>query len=171
MVTTSKRGWLTWPGRRNSQSCPPACCSPVSSRASLTCWTAIASLAHERPEAGNTVGHARRSFLTSLVSGLVATANAKIRSARPARAPAAPGAAAPEGTITATTVAEAEKLVALEFTPEQRQLLASSLPGQVRSFEARRRYGLTNSAAPAYAFDPRVPGVAYRAQTNRIRSS
>jgi len=117
------------------------------------------------------VGHARRSFLTSLVSGLVATANAKIRSAQPAHAPAAPEAAAPEGTITATTVAEAEKLVALEFTPEQRQLLAGSLPGQVRSFEARRRYVLTNSAAPAYAFDPRVPGVAYTAQANRVRSS
>ena len=51
------------------------------------------------------MGHARRSFLTSLVSGLVATANAKIRGARPARAPAAPEAAPPEGTITATTVA------------------------------------------------------------------
>ncbi|HEX5459920.1 MAG TPA: amidase [Steroidobacteraceae bacterium] len=117
------------------------------------------------------MGHARRSFLTSLVSGLVATVNAKIGGARPAPAPAAPEAAAPEGTITATTVAEAEKLVALQFTPEQRHLLARSLPAQVRSFEARRRYGLTNSAAPAYAFDPRVPGVAYRPQTNRVQSS
>lgn len=117
------------------------------------------------------MGHARRSFLTSLVSGLVATANAKIRGAQPAPAPAAPEVAAPEGAITATTVAEAEKLVALEFTPEQRHLLARSLPGQVRTFEARRRYGLTNSTAPAYAFDPRAPGVAYRPQTNRVRSS
>ncbi|HEX3843468.1 MAG TPA: amidase [Steroidobacteraceae bacterium] len=117
------------------------------------------------------MGHARRDFLTSLVSGLVATANSRIGSAQQAPAPAAPEAAAPEGAITATTVAEAEKLVALEFTPEQQQLLAKSLPGQVRSFEARRRYDLTNSAAPAYAFDPRVPGVAYRLQSNRVRSS
>lgn len=117
------------------------------------------------------MGQARRSFLTSLVSGLVATANAKIRGAQATRAGATPEAAPPDGPITATTVAEAEKLVALELTPEQRHLLAKSLPGQVRTFETRRRYGLTNSAAPAYAFDPRVPGVAYRAQTNRVRSS
>ena len=117
------------------------------------------------------MGQARRDFLTSLVSGLVATVNSRIGSTRQAPAAAAPEAAAPEEAITATTVAEAEKLVALEFTPEQRRLLAGSLPRQVRSFEARRRYGLTNSAAPAYAFDPRVPGVAYRPQANRVRSS
>src|SRR5262249_42202594 len=48
---------------------------------------------------------------------------------------------------------------------------ANSLPDQVGSFEARRRYRLGNDVAPAYAFDPRVPGVAYRLQANRVRSS
>jgi Asp-tRNA(Asn)/Glu-tRNA(Gln) amidotransferase A subunit family amidase len=73
--------------------------------------------------------------------------------------------------ITATTVAEAEKLVAMELTPEQRQILAKALPDQVKSFEARRRYRLSNDAAPACAFDPRVPGVAYRSQVNRLRNT
>jgi Asp-tRNA(Asn)/Glu-tRNA(Gln) amidotransferase A subunit family amidase len=117
------------------------------------------------------MGHPRRNFLISLASGLAATVNSRIGSARGARAPAAPGAAPLEGAITATTVAEAQKLAAVELTPVQRQLVAGSLPGQVRSFEARRRYDLANSTAPAYAFDPRVPGVAYGPQANRVRSS
>jgi Asp-tRNA(Asn)/Glu-tRNA(Gln) amidotransferase A subunit family amidase len=116
------------------------------------------------------MGNARRNFLTSLVSGLVATVNSRTGNAQQEPAPAATRSAPPEKAITATTVAEAEKLVALEFTPEQRQLLAKSLPSQVSSFEARRRYGLTNNAAPAYTFDPRVSGVTYRPQTNRVRT-
>jgi Asp-tRNA(Asn)/Glu-tRNA(Gln) amidotransferase A subunit family amidase len=116
------------------------------------------------------MGNARRNFLTSLVSGLVAAVNSRTGNAQQEPAPAATRSAPPEKAITATTVAEAEKLVALEFTPEQRQLLAKSLPSQVSSFEARRRYGLTNNAAPAYAFDPRVPGVTYRPQSNRVRT-
>jgi len=95
------------------------------------------------------MGHPRRNFLTSLVAGLAASVNSRIGNAQQVPAPAATGAIPPEKAITATTVAEAEKLVALEFTPEQRQLLARSLPEQVSGFEARRRYTLANSAAPA----------------------
>ncbi|HKU14934.1 MAG TPA: amidase [Steroidobacteraceae bacterium] len=89
------------------------------------------------------------------------------------QAPALPAtkADALDRAITATTVAEAEKLVAMELTPEERQTLAKALPDQVGTFEARRRYALTNNVAPAFAFDPRVPGVAYRQQSNRVRTS
>jgi Asp-tRNA(Asn)/Glu-tRNA(Gln) amidotransferase A subunit family amidase len=117
------------------------------------------------------VGHPRRNFLSGLFAGALASihpraANAQRESALPT------GTAAPsQGAITPSTVAEAEKLVALEFSPEQRQLLADTLPDQVGSFAARRRYPLGNTVAPAYAFDPRVPGIAYRRQTNRVRSS
>jgi Asp-tRNA(Asn)/Glu-tRNA(Gln) amidotransferase A subunit family amidase len=113
----------------------------------------------------------RRNFLTSFIAGLATTANSRIGNAQQVPALPATKADPSERAITATTVAEAEKLVAMEFTPDERQMLAKSLPDQVRSFEARRRYALAHNVAPAYAFDPRIPGVAYRRQTNRIRTS
>lgn len=106
------------------------------------------------------MSHDRRNFLTRLAAGLVATVSSR-----------ATNAAAVDEQITAATVAEAEKLVAMELTPEQRQVMAKSLPDQVSTFEARRRYALTNNAAPAFAFDPRVPGVAYRPQTHRLNTN
>jgi Asp-tRNA(Asn)/Glu-tRNA(Gln) amidotransferase A subunit family amidase len=114
--------------------------------------------------------HSRRNFLTSVVAGLVATANSRAGNAQQVNALQAARAASPERAITATTVAEAEKLVGMEFTPEERQMLADSLPDQVRSFEARMGYGPPNDVAPAFAFDPRVPGAAYRPQANRVRT-
>jgi Asp-tRNA(Asn)/Glu-tRNA(Gln) amidotransferase A subunit family amidase len=116
------------------------------------------------------MGHPRRNFLTALVAGLAATVSSRIGSAQQASAPAPTTPAPLDRAITATTVAEAEKLVALPLTPEERQMLARSLPDQVSSFQARRRYALSNAAAPAYAFDPRVPAVAYRRQSNRLRT-
>ena len=117
------------------------------------------------------MGHPRRNFLTGLIAGALASVHSRTVNAQ--REPALPAGKVvpPEKAITASTVAEAEKLVGMEFTPEQRELLARSLPDQVGSFEARRSYRLGNNVAPAYAFDPRVPGVAYRRQANRIRTN
>jgi Asp-tRNA(Asn)/Glu-tRNA(Gln) amidotransferase A subunit family amidase len=80
--------------------------------------------------------------------------------------------------ITERTLAEAEKLFGLEFSEtERRQILdgpvETSEEGffaqQVESLRRRREHDLPNSLAPALHFDPRLPGVEYRSQTDALR--
>mgnify|MGYP001812547898 FL=1 len=79
--------------------------------------------------------------------------------------------------ITERTLAEAEKLFGLRFTESERRLILDGaveeneegfFSSQVRALEERREQPLPNSLAPALHFDPRLPGVDYGEQDNRL---
>ncbi len=79
--------------------------------------------------------------------------------------------------ITERTLAEAEKLFGLSLTEaERRQILGGPVEEaedgffteQVAALSSRREYELPNSLQPALAFDPRLPGVDYGSQDNRV---
>jgi Asp-tRNA(Asn)/Glu-tRNA(Gln) amidotransferase A subunit family amidase len=105
----------------------------------------------------------RRRFLSS--AALLAAAPAVARPADPAPAveppphttwAGGPPPATPE--ITAETVAQAERLAGVAYTPAERQLLAASYPEQLAWIAARRRVALPDALAPATIFDPLLPG-------------
>ncbi len=77
--------------------------------------------------------------------------------------PPSPGQDAQEATteITADTIEEAERLVGVTFTDEERQQMVPSLRRSVRGFIDRRTFEPPNELAPASVFDPRLPGRSY----------
>ncbi len=62
--------------------------------------------------------------------------------------------------ITAETVAAAERLAAVEYTPAERAQMLGRLDEQVGRCRARRAFEPANGLGPAVVFDPRLPGVA-----------
>jgi Asp-tRNA(Asn)/Glu-tRNA(Gln) amidotransferase A subunit family amidase len=70
--------------------------------------------------------------------------------------------------ITEATIAEAEKLHALEYTPEERRMLLGTIQGQIDSVEAVRQVDWPRHLQPGLIFDPRLPGVAYPDQPDRV---
>jgi len=90
-------------------------------------------------------------------------------------APSGPGApAAVDGgtpSFTAGEVASAEKLVAVEYTPKERQQMLRTLGDQVAMVTARRRIPLESSAPPATRFDPRLPGFRAPCAKSSLRRS
>lgn len=124
----------------------------------------------------------RRDFLKT--SGTLAAAAAvgihpdeleqAVRAVDGARTPIAPdGPDVPTqvGPITEATIAEAEKLHALEYTPDERRMLLGTIQGQLDSVEAVRQVDLPRHIQPGLIFDPRLPGVAYEDQPNGVRLS
>lgn len=71
--------------------------------------------------------------------------------------------------ITPTTIAEAEKIHALKFSPAHRQQLAEAIPGQVKTVVGLRQVARPLALQPAIHFDPRLPGERYRQQRNAVR--
>ncbi len=69
--------------------------------------------------------------------------------------------------VSAATVAEAEKLFAVSYRPEQREMIAASYAEQLAWVRARRSAELPEGLAPATRFDPRPPG--WRAPPRRER--
>ncbi len=60
--------------------------------------------------------------------------------------------------ITLATIEAAERLVAVSYTPAERQQMLDNLEGQITSAVARRAVPLANSVPMAMRFDPRLPG-------------
>jgi Asp-tRNA(Asn)/Glu-tRNA(Gln) amidotransferase A subunit family amidase len=104
-------------------------------------------------------GLSRREFLAS--AALLAVPEA-LPPGGAAGSPAEPGA------ITMATIEEAEKIHAVTFTAEARGQLVVSLPSQVAAVKAVRAVPRALSAKPAIVFDPRLPGISYPAQANRL---
>ncbi|MFM2045695.1 MAG: hypothetical protein RLY86_4271 [Pseudomonadota bacterium] len=75
--------------------------------------------------------------------------------------PAAPG-------LTAEVVAAAEKLAAVTNTDAERAQMLATLEEQVERLRILRTLAPPNDLAPASTFDPRLPGIAYPAQENRV---
>ncbi|WP_431299159.1 amidase [Tabrizicola sp. BL-A-41-H6] len=63
-------------------------------------------------------------------------------------------------TITLATIEAAERLMAVSYTPAERQQMLDNLEGQITSAVARRAVPLANSVPMAMRFDPRLPGFA-----------
>lgn len=76
-----------------------------------------------------------------------------------------------EAPITAETIAAAERLVGLAYTPAEREQMLGNLDGQIESARARRAVRLANSAPTASRFDPRLPGFRMPAQAAALRRS
>jgi Asp-tRNA(Asn)/Glu-tRNA(Gln) amidotransferase A subunit family amidase len=113
-----------------------------------------------------------------LLAGLVATAgSAAVAGCTPRAEPGDPVWAGFDERITERTLAEAEKLMGLQFTEAERRLM---LGGQAveaedgyftqRVARNRQRRGIEkpNGLAPALVFDPRLPGVEYAAQPDSV---
>jgi len=82
-----------------------------------------------------------------------------------------------DGRITERTLAEAEKLLGVQFTEAERRLmLGGNLEAaeegffrkQLRSLERRRNQEMSNDQSPALRFDPRLPGVIYPNQADAV---
>ena len=59
--------------------------------------------------------------------------------------------------ITVEMIRDAEAVAGLEFTDEERELMARGLESNLRSYEALREITIPNSVPPAVHFDPRLP--------------
>ena len=73
--------------------------------------------------------------------------------------------------ITAATIAEAEKLHGVVYTPEERDQLVQTIGSQVAGVLQLRDVPRELSLQPAITFDPRLPGVAYPEQEDRLEMS
>ena len=78
---------------------------------------------------------------------------------------------AQEGPITATVLAEAEKVAGLEFTDDERALMLEGLNERLEAFEAIRDVGIPNGVPPALVFEPELPGGAVRPARSSFRPS
>ncbi len=63
-------------------------------------------------------------------------------------------------TLTQADIAAAEKLMGVEYTPDERAQMLDNLEGQLLSAKARRDMPLDNATPMACRFDPRLPGFA-----------
>jgi len=70
--------------------------------------------------------------------------------------------------ITTRTIAEAEKLQGITYTPVERDMMLDGLEENLEALAALRAQKLPNTLAPALVFDPRVPGRSYGSQRNKI---
>ena len=57
------------------------------------------------------------------------------------------------------TVAEAERVTGIEFTNEEREMLLGGIVRNLERYESLRTFELPNGLAPAYQFDPVLPGM------------
>lgn len=73
--------------------------------------------------------------------------------------------------ITLDTIAAAEALMGVSYSPAERQQMLDNLQGQITSALQRRRVPLANAVPMAMRFDPRLPGFAMPHGADRLRLS
>lgn len=73
--------------------------------------------------------------------------------------PAALAAQDKDGPVSPRTIAETEKLVGLEFTEADRELMQKGLAEQLEDYKKIRSVSIDNSVPPALRFDPVLPGM------------
>lgn len=113
-----------------------------------------------------------------LLAGLLATAGgAAVAGCTQREEPGDPIWAGFDERVTERTLAEAEKLLGLQFTEAERRLMlgGQAVEGEEGYFRQRnaqvmqwRSIEKPNGLAPATVFDPRLPGVEYAAQTDSV---
>ncbi|MFM7050925.1 MAG: amidase [Planctomycetota bacterium] len=101
----------------------------------------------------------RREFLGSLA--MLGAAGGSTAIVPSAIAAAALSQGASDGSITAATVAEAEKFAGIPFTAAERAQIARTIGDQIEAFKARGAFGaIDNQLAPAQVFRVLLPGEA-----------
>jgi len=126
------------------------------------------------------MSHSDRTLIErrNLLAGLLATAGgAAVAGCAPRAAQTDPIWAGFDERITERTLAEAEKLLGLQFTEAERRLMLGGEAVEIEKglFSSRvadirhwREIDKPNGLAPATVFDPRLPGVEYAAQLNSV---
>src|SRR5437899_5707599 len=74
-------------------------------------------------------------------------------------------------TITSETVAEAEKLIGLDFSDSKIGMMVSGLKNQLSDFEAMRKFPLSNSVLPAMQFNPVPVGMKIETKHKKFKMS
>ncbi|MFN0180748.1 MAG: amidase [Gemmatimonadales bacterium] len=112
-------------------------------------------------------GASRREFLTTAAA--LAVAN-RPSAAAPGSLGVAVGESGPrqDGSITAATISEAAKIHALALPPGAPADVAQAIAGQIAAVKAVRAMSRPLELQPAIVFDPRLPGVRYPRQLNRV---
>jgi Asp-tRNA(Asn)/Glu-tRNA(Gln) amidotransferase A subunit family amidase len=80
-------------------------------------------------------------------------------------------AAEKEGKVGLAAIAEAEKLAGLEFSAAERELMLEDVHELVAAYEAIREVPLPNEVAPAFRFDPLLPGTVVEVPPGPSRRS
>jgi Asp-tRNA(Asn)/Glu-tRNA(Gln) amidotransferase A subunit family amidase len=107
------------------------------------------------PDGGTT----RRGFVIAALASLAA-AGAKAED---------PEATKPS--VTDDTMASAERLADVLYTPAERQQMLESLDEHLENLRARRSFAPPMSLAPAQVFDPRLPGGRYGPEQSGVNPS
>lgn len=77
-----------------------------------------------------------------------------------------------EANRTAATIAAAENILGVEYTPAERALMLDNLEAQIELARERRKLVFPNSLPPASRFDPRLPGAVFPTESHElVRSS
>ncbi len=113
----------------------------------------------------------RRDFLASSAALAAGTLACQPDSGEASAPESAAPTAQPSADITASTIAEAEKLHAVTYSDEEREQLLQSIGGQVAGVRQLREVPRELGLQPAITFDPRLPGVSYPAQDDRTELS
>jgi Asp-tRNA(Asn)/Glu-tRNA(Gln) amidotransferase A subunit family amidase len=107
----------------------------------------------------------RRDILRgAALTGVVAGAGALSACSESAKAPAPADDVGDK--ITTRTIAEAEKLQGISFTPAEREQMLGDLEGKLEALARLRAADMPNTDAPALLFDPKLPGKSVRSQKN-----
>ena len=110
----------------------------------------------------------RRNFLVAGVAGAAATTLPTA---------AFPIAAQPDTVdetgpqITESTLAEAEKLAAVEFTPKERKQILTDIGDEIQRHRGRRSVEMPNTLSPATTFDPRLGDMTVSIGDRFVRSN
>ncbi len=107
----------------------------------------------------------RRDLLKgAALSGVAASLGACAREdAEPAFEPDAV-----DPSITTRTIAEAEKLQGMAYTPAERAMMLEGLENNLQSLAQLRQVTLANNLAPAQTFNPKLPSKKVGSQRNRL---
>lgn len=73
--------------------------------------------------------------------------------------------------ITVAVVAEAQKIIGIEFTPAQRDSMLNTLNSQAKQYQDLRKLNMPNSVVPALNFNPTPIGFTPQDKTNGFRLS
>src|SRR5690606_4562686 len=97
-------------------------------------------------------------FLAGSLGGSLSTAIAALTGCKPSERSDAPLPEASGEALSSEHVAAAERLIGVEYTASERQMIVDSIEDQLSLLEARRTFMPDDDLAPATVFDPRLPG-------------
>ena len=109
----------------------------------------------------------RRNFLSATLTG-AAMLGAGSLIAAPAVLAQESGEKDPGSGLTEQDIASTEKLMAVEYTSEERGQILASIDEQLDNIRALRALKHANTVAPACIFSPKLPGKDFTAQIDQI---